>query len=226
MPKISELTATTTPADANELAIVQSGSTLKITFANLVAGVKTSLQAATSWISSTVLADSAVSNAKINNGAVTDAKVSASAAIAPTKIADDATYVRMLATERTALAAKAADSAVVHLTGNETVAGTKTFSSAPAVPDASFAIAKTSGLQTALDAKLASTAVLTQEASVLAGLATGLAWVVVLTYTAAAALGARPALPTGYVVMIVGGTTGDTDPAWMATSDFRIAATS
>jgi hypothetical protein len=40
------------------------------------------------------------------------------------------------------LAAKAADSAVVHNTGNETIAGTKTFSSAPSVPDASFALSK------------------------------------------------------------------------------------
>ncbi len=41
----------------------------------------------------------------------------------------------------------------VSLTGAETIAGVKTFSSAPAVPDASFSIAKTSGLQTALNAK-------------------------------------------------------------------------
>jgi hypothetical protein len=50
-------------------------------------------------------------------------------------------------------AALALDSAVVHLTGNETVAGTKTFTSPPAVPDGSWAIAKTTGLQTALDGK-------------------------------------------------------------------------
>lgn len=49
--------------------------------------------------------------------------------------------------------AKADDSAVVHVTGDETVAGIKTFTSAPVVPDASFAIAKVDGLQTALDAK-------------------------------------------------------------------------
>lgn len=49
---------------------------------------------------------------------------------------------------------KAADNAVVKLTGNQTVAGTKTFSSAPSVPDASFTIAKTSGLQTALNSKI------------------------------------------------------------------------
>lgn len=42
----------------------------------------------------------------------------------------------------------------VSLTGNETIAGTKTFSSAPVVPNNAFAIAKVSGLQTALDGKL------------------------------------------------------------------------
>lgn len=41
----------------------------------------------------------------------------------------------------------------VKLTGAQTIAGTKTFSSAPAVPDASWTIAKTSGLQAALDGK-------------------------------------------------------------------------
>lgn len=50
------------------------------------------------------------------------------------------------------LAAKAADSAVVKLTGNQTVAGVKTFSSAPVVPDGSWTISDTAGLQDALDA--------------------------------------------------------------------------
>ena len=43
----------------------------------------------------------------------------------------------------------------VNNTGNETIAGVKTFSSAPVVPDGSFTIAKTTGLQTALDGKAA-----------------------------------------------------------------------
>lgn len=42
----------------------------------------------------------------------------------------------------------------VSLTGNETIAGVKTFSSAPVVPNNSFAIGKVTGLQTALDGKL------------------------------------------------------------------------
>lgn len=41
----------------------------------------------------------------------------------------------------------------VNDTGNETIAGVKTFSSAPLVPDNSWAIADTSGLQAALDGK-------------------------------------------------------------------------
>lgn len=50
-----------------------------------------------------------------------------------------------------AIAAKADDSAVVKLTGAQTIAGAKTFSSAPVVPDAAFSIAKVSGLQSQLD---------------------------------------------------------------------------
>ena len=65
-------------------------------------------------------------------------------------IGDDANFVT---TMTTALGTKAADNAVVKLTGAQTVAGVKTFSDAPVVPDASFAIAKVSGLQTALNAK-------------------------------------------------------------------------
>lgn len=45
-----------------------------------------------------------------------------------------------------AVESKATDTAVVHNTGAETVAGVKTFSSAPVVPDASFAAAKLTGV--------------------------------------------------------------------------------
>ncbi len=51
------------------------------------------------------------------------------------------------------LATKANDTNVVHLTGNETIAGTKTFSSAPTVPDSSFTQAKVTNLTTDLAAK-------------------------------------------------------------------------
>lgn len=49
------------------------------------------------------------------------------------------------------------DGSTVKLTGNQTIAGIKTFSSAPVVPDASFTIAKVNGLQGALDGKAATT---------------------------------------------------------------------
>lgn len=49
------------------------------------------------------------------------------------------------------------DPDAVKLTGNQTIAGTKTFSASPVVPDASFGIAKTNGLQVALDAKVPTT---------------------------------------------------------------------
>lgn len=52
-----------------------------------------------------------------------------------------------------------ASTTVVKTTGNQTVAGVKTFSSAPVVPDGSFSIEKTSGLQTALDGKVGSATV-------------------------------------------------------------------
>lgn len=64
-----------------------------------------------------------------------------------------------LAGLQAAVDAKAADSAVVHKTGAETIAGVKTFSSPPAVPDGSWTTAKTTGLQAALDAKAVDTAV-------------------------------------------------------------------
>lgn len=55
------------------------------------------------------------------------------------------------------LATKANDADVVHIAGTETITGAKTFSVAPVVPDASFAIAKVDGLQAELDSKVDST---------------------------------------------------------------------
>jgi len=53
-----------------------------------------------------------------------------------------------------ALADKANDNAVVKLTGAQTVAGVKTFTSAPVVPDNSFSIAKVIDLASTLSGKL------------------------------------------------------------------------
>lgn len=57
---------------------------------------------------------------------------------------------------QTALDDKANASGTVNLTGNQTVAGVKTFSSSPVVPDGSFAQAKVTGLTTALASKVES----------------------------------------------------------------------
>ena len=53
----------------------------------------------------------------------------------------------------TLIGTKANDSDVVKLSGAQSIAGAKTFTVAPTVPDNSFTTAKVSGLQTALDGK-------------------------------------------------------------------------
>lgn len=68
-------------------------------------------------------------------------------------LGDDPSFATTITTS---IGTKANDSDVVKLTGAQTVAGIKTFTSAPIVPDASFAIAAVNGLQTALDAKATS----------------------------------------------------------------------
>lgn len=62
-------------------------------------------------------------------------------------------YGNRITNLETSNATKALDSVVVKLSGNQTIAGTKTFSAAPVVPDNSFAISAISGLQTALNSK-------------------------------------------------------------------------
>lgn len=74
----------------------------------------------------------------------------------PTPGASNAVWGTELNTAITAVntdvESRALDSAVVHNTGNESIAGVKTFASAPLVPNSAFTIAKVTGLQAALDA--------------------------------------------------------------------------
>src|SRR5690606_3974251 len=60
-----------------------------------------------------------------------------------------------------ALDAKQDSSTAVRTSGNQTIAGVKTFSSAPVVPDNSFSQAKVNGLATALNGKVGSATVST-----------------------------------------------------------------
>lgn len=100
---------------------------------------------------------------------------------------------------QTALDAKALDADVVHDTGAETIAGVKTFSSAPVVPDASWSIADTNGLQTAIDAKAADSAVVKLTgAQTIAGIKTFSSSPIVPTPTTAG-----QAAPMGYVDSVI-----------------------
>lgn len=92
-------------------------------------------------------ADSAIGSAATANDGVVAALVAGATA---TRAAVDA---RVTTVNAGLLAGKADDTAVVHKTGAETVAGVKTFSSAPVVPLDSFPRTAIVGLQALLDAK-------------------------------------------------------------------------
>lgn len=129
---------------------------------NLVAAINEINASAGASIDDATTSTSKVWSSNKTNSEISNA-VSALVASSPTTldtlnelaaaINNDASFAVTIADS---IATKAADSAVVKLTGAQTVAGIKTFSSAPVVPDASFAIAAVNGLQTALDAKATS----------------------------------------------------------------------
>lgn len=89
-----------------------------------LSGTASNAQIVAGAVGTNEIAAVSVTAAKMANATITDTQVSGSAAIAQSKIAN-------LTAD---LAAKAADNTVVHLTGAQTVAGVKTFSSSPVVP--------------------------------------------------------------------------------------------
>lgn len=95
----------------------------------------------------------AVSSVNTETGAV----VLDAADVGATRLSVDGTYAATYDIDTTTVTpgdiGAATDSAVIHNTGAETVAGVKTFSSAPVVPDGSFAEAKVTGLVADLAAK-------------------------------------------------------------------------
>lgn len=105
-------------------------------------------------LSAALQASIAKANASLDQTAV-DARVQTVVGAAPAALDTLVEFAAALgsdpnfaATITTALGTK------VGKTGNETIAGTKTFSSAPAVPDNSFAQAKVTGLTASLNARL------------------------------------------------------------------------
>lgn len=87
--------------------------------------------------------------------------------------------------QASAIAAKATDSAVVHLANAESISGVKTFSVSPVVPDSSFTIAKTSGLSTSLSARPQVVSVSTGSEARPSG-STVVMWIAASGYTGAA----------------------------------------
>lgn len=163
--KISQLPAAGAVTGAEQMPVVQSGATVRTTIAALLAlawdrndhiGFQ-AMSTVTGLVSA--LAAKAEDSAVVHdtgNEPVAGVKTFSSSPLVPDSswsIAKTTGLQAALDTLQSEIDTLPVDSSVVHDTGNETIAGVKTFSSAPVVPDDSWAIAKTSGLQAALSAK-------------------------------------------------------------------------
>ena len=89
----------------------------------------------------------AISGAQVTSGTIPPARLGTGTASDSTVLYGDGTW-------KTGPTGDGSDPNAVKLTGDQTVAGVKTFTAAPVVPDGSWTVAKTSGLQTALDGKV------------------------------------------------------------------------
>ena len=161
----TEVKAIRTLVNGNATDLSSLNTTNKTNLVAAINEVKSGLSAAGVQIDDAGTSLSKVWSSSKTNSAINSA-VSALVASAPTALdtlnelaaalGNDASFAT---TVTTSLAAKADASTVVTLSSDQTIGGVKTFSVAPIIPDAAFAIAKVSGLQTALDGKALASAV-------------------------------------------------------------------
>ena len=148
--KISNLTSYTPPADTDVFPIVDvtNGITKKITFANLkseITGDDTAFVRKTDYDANTILyattdntpvALTVGTNSVVGRVAGNITTLAVDSDLTSVSTSDDT--VPSAKATKTALDLKALDSAVVHNTGTETIAGAKTFSSDVIVPDEAY----------------------------------------------------------------------------------------
>ena len=132
------------------LATAQSAAST----AGSVSGLATAAQATANTALANAAAAQATANAAVASAAAPN-DTSVNSIVTNVSSATHASIVAIAVANAvpTDVSGKADNSAVVHNTGAETIAGVKTFSSAPVIPDGTLTIAKTTGLQSALNLK-------------------------------------------------------------------------